>query len=316
MTRIAGDRMRMAAVWALTLPALVSSTALGMQDDARDAKTSLFQSIEWSAGPTTASVGDEAKLTVPQGCRYTGPAGAKTFMELTENPTSGAEQGILLCQSDATGESLWFVVFSFDPSGYVKDDDGTSLDADAILKSIKRGTEEGNRERRKRGWETINIDGWVRSPYYDKSTHNLTWSLRALSPSGGATVNHSVRLLGRGGVMHADLVADAEGLDGAVKAFDAIIASHMFVPGRTYAEWREGDKIASYGLTALVAGGVGAALVKTGLLAKLGRLIIGLLIAFKKLIVVAVVGIGAWLKSLFRRKEQAAAGATGSASPG
>jgi uncharacterized membrane-anchored protein len=298
--------MRIAVVLALTLTVLGNSTALAMQDEgSREADASLFQSIAWEAGPTTAALGDEAQLTVPENCRFTGVDGAKTFLELTENPPSGAEKGVLLCRAGAAGESMWFVVFSFDPSGYVKDDDGKSLDADAILASIKRGTEAGNRERRKRGWETINIDGWVRSPYYDQQTHNLTWSLRALSPTGGGTVNHSVRLLGRGGVMHADLVAEAEALEGAVAAFDGIIATHTFVPGRTYAEWREGDKIASYGLTALVAGGAGAAAVKSGLLAKLGRLILAFLIAAKKLIIVAVIGIGAWLKSLFRRKEEA-----------
>jgi uncharacterized membrane-anchored protein len=308
--------MRIAAALALTLTVLGNSTALAQDEGSREADASLFQSIAWNAGPTKAELGDESHLSVPEGCRFTGADGARTFLELTENPPSGSEKGVLLCQAGATGENMWFVVFSFDPSGYVKDDDGKSLDADAILTSIKRGTEQGNRERRKRGWETINIDGWVRSPYYDQQTHNLTWSLKALSPSGDATVNHSVRLLGRGGVMHADLVAEASTLDQAVAAFDGIIATHAFVPGRTYAEWREGDKIASYGLTALVAGGVGAAVVKSGLLAKLGRLIIAIIIAMKKLIVVAVVGIGAWLKSLFRKKEEATPASAGGASAG
>jgi uncharacterized membrane-anchored protein len=36
---------------------------------------------------------------------------------------------------------------------YVKDDDKSSLDADAMMKSIRQGTEEANAERKSRGWK-------------------------------------------------------------------------------------------------------------------------------------------------------------------
>jgi uncharacterized membrane-anchored protein len=62
--------------------------------------------------------------------------------------------------------------------------------------------------------------------------------------------------------------------------------------------------MAGYGLTALVAGGAGVAAAKTGLLAKLLKPIVAFLIAAKKLLIAVVVGVAAWLKSLFRRKER------------
>jgi len=45
-----------------------------------------------------------------------------------------------------------------------------------------------------------------------------------------------------------------------------MIGGFSYSSGYKYAEWRSGDKVAAYGLTALVAGGAGVALVKSGLL--------------------------------------------------
>jgi uncharacterized membrane-anchored protein len=146
----------------------------------------------------------------------------------------------------------------------------------------------------------MTVEGWVRPPHYDEHTNNLTWSLSGRSTDGTTSVNHSVRLLGRGGVLKAELVIDPGQLAAGVADFDGVMASTTFVPGQRYAEWREGDKVAEYGLTALVAGGVGAAAVKTGLLGKLGKLVaVGW-----KLLVGAFVLLGGALKSLFTRRRE------------
>lgn len=251
-----------------------------------------FASIQWQDGPATAAVGSESRFSVPEGCSYTGQAGARQFMIATQNPPSGNELGVLVCgvnEEEGVGNQ-WFVVFSFDDSGYVKDDDAGELDADAILSSMREGNEVANRERQKQGWAPLQITGWARAPYYDLQTNNLTWALSAMS-EGEGVVNHSVRLLGRGGVMHADLVVEPAALNATIPEFDRIIGTHAFVAGRKYSEWQPGDRVAEYGLTALVAGGAVAVAAKSGILGKLW-----------KLIAVAVVGALAWLKSLFSRK--------------
>ena len=70
---------------------------------------------------------------------------------------------------------------------------------------------------------------------------------------------------------------------------DSLLASYDYVPGNTYAEYLPGsDKLATYGLTALVVGGGAAALIKSGLLAR-----------FWKPLVVAFVALGAGIKRLF-----------------
>jgi uncharacterized membrane-anchored protein len=268
-----------------------------------------FRSIAWMKGPGLSTLGSEATLQVPADCRFSAAAGARTFMELTQNPPSGSEVGLLLCR-EQTDSASWFVVFNFDASGYVSDSEGQSLDANAILETLRRGNEQGNRVRRARGWSTLTIKGWQIPPFYDQQTHNLTWSMIvADGQSGDLSVNHSVRLLGRGGVMRAELVADPGQIPTAVPAFNAVLEEYRFVPGKSYAEWRSGDKVAKYGLTALIAGGAGAVAMKTGLLAKLWRLLAAVFIAVWKLLAAAVAAGLAGLRSMFRRKKAAAADA-------
>ena len=173
----------------------------------------------------------------------------------------------------------------------MKDDEKDKLDADAILKSIREGTEAANEERKSRGWSTMTVNGWSTAPFYDAQTQNLTWAILGSSSEGGSSVNHSVRLLGRSGVMKVQVVFSPSSAQPAVAAFTGLLTGYAFNPGSRYSEWRDGDKVASYGLTALVAGGAGVALAKTGLLAKLW-----------KLIVVGVVGLFGVVKKLFGKK--------------
>jgi uncharacterized membrane-anchored protein len=71
----------------------------------------------------------------------------------------------------------------------------------------------------------------------------------------------------------------------------------QFTIGNTYADHNpDTDKVAAYGVGALVAGGVAA---KTGLLAKIGAM----LIAGKKIIVVAVLALFGFLGKLFMKKK-------------
>jgi uncharacterized membrane-anchored protein len=282
--------------WAIA--ALISVAAAPnviAQDADEEESRRRFQSIEWEAGPITGRLGREAEVQVPEGCRFTAAAGTKTFMELNENPVSGDERGTILCRGQEEGSGTWFVVFTYRASGYVKDDERGSIDADKLLKTMRQGNKAGNAERRRRGWETLEIDGWSRPPYYDEQTNNLTWGLRIIGASGDTTINHSVRLLGRGGVMEVELVAGPAMAEEAMPAFESIVAGHSYVAGQRYAEWRAGDKVAEYGLTALVAGGAAAAAAKSGLLGKLGKGIVALAVA-------AVAGLRSLAGRIFGRK--------------
>ena len=182
----------------LTLALLLGAAAPGL---AQESEGNAFSKIPWETGPALGDLGAEARVAVPDDCLFTGADGTRQFMELNENPTSGIERGTVLCRLvDGNGETqaTWFAVFEYDNGGYVKDDEKSSLDADAILASLKEGNEYGNRERKERGWEAVYLDGWEDAPHYDEQTKNLTWATRLHGEDDAPVLNHSVRLLGAG----------------------------------------------------------------------------------------------------------------------
>lgn len=245
--------------------------------------------LDWQAGPGTASIGSSlAEIDVPEGFVFLDAANSARFMEMLGNPVSGMEKATVAPISD---EETWFVVFEWDPIGWVDDTEKEDLDADALIESIKQGTEAANEERRERGWQTLEIVGWYERPNYDEVTNNLTWAVEAQSGED-RVLNRNIKLLGRRGVMTATLVASPEELSRVSPITDDLLANYRFTEGNRYAEFIPGkDTVAKYGLTALIAGGAGAALVKSGFLAR-----------FWKLLVLAAVGVAAWVRRLFGGK--------------
>jgi len=244
--------------------------------------------IDWQRGPTVGHLGDIADINIPQGYQFAGKKGAETALQMTHNIPSGKELGVLVPSDPNTN---WFMIFEFEDTGYVKDDDKNSLDADAILTSIKNGTEAANTERQQHGWKPFHVTGWEKAPFYDPQTHNLTWAIRGKGdePGDSGSVNHSIRLLGRKGTMNVDLVASPEEYAAITPEFNTLIAGFNYNQGSRYADFRSGDKIAKYGLAALIAGGAGAVLLKTGLLAKLW-----------KPIMVGLVALAGFIKKIFK----------------
>ncbi|MEN8184266.1 MAG: DUF2167 domain-containing protein [Myxococcota bacterium] len=242
--------------------------------------------LPWQAGGSTYAIGSVSEIDLPEDYIFLDQPGTMRLMELTQNPVSGTELATVAPTSE--GES-WFLVFEFEDTGYVKDDEAEDLDPDAILSSIREGTKAGNEERRKRGWPTVEIQGWQEPPRYDSFTNHLSWAISARS-EGHEIVNRNVRLLGRGGVMSATLVSDPMALASASRRADQLLTHFRYTEGNTYAEFNaRTDKIAEYGLGALIVGGGAAALVKSGLLAR-----------FWKVIVAGAVGVAAVVRRFFR----------------
>ena len=156
----------------------------------------------------------------------------------------------------------WFAVFAFDPDGYVRDDE--KIDPDAFLEILKKGNVEDNEERKRRGLETLVLEDWSVVPHYDVQTKRLEWGTRLRAQSGGLVVNYTIRLLGRSGVMRATLVSDPTSLDQDVREFKAALTGFDFNQGQKYFEFRDGDKVAEYGLSALIVGGAAATAMKSG----------------------------------------------------
>jgi uncharacterized membrane-anchored protein len=246
-----------------------------------------LQKLAWQRAPGEGSIGAKAKIRIPEGYSFLDERNTRRFLELMGNPPRDGHYLIAPANLD------WFAVFSFDPVGYVKDDE--KIDAAALLESLKKSDAPGNDERKRLGMSPIYTDGWHVPPHYDSSTKRLEWGMRLRDDKGGLHVNYTSRLLGRSGVMSAILVSSPQTLNEDMTAFNGALAGYQFVAGEQYAEFKSGDKIAEYGLAALVVGGAAAAAAKAGLFKSLGKflwVIIG----------GALMAVWAVLKKFFGRK--------------
>ena len=247
-------------------------------------------------GPETGEMSGVAHIRVPEGYQFTGPEGTGKILQAMGNLTDGAEIGFISPSDyfDSEGDS-WFVVFEYAEVGYVKDEEKDSLDADAILQSVKEGEPRSNAQREKMGLATLHVQKFAIQPRYNDQTHNLEWAFEFESrPEGHLIVNHNIKLLGREGYVAATLVCNPELLHSVLPEAQRIVEGFSFKEGLRYAEFRQGDKIAEYGLTGLMVGGGLALAAKSGLLGKL-----------LKPILIGVVALGATVKRIFSGKGRA-----------
>lgn len=242
--------------------------------------------LNWRTAGSNGDIGQRATIAVPQGYAFLGTPDTKRFLELQGNP--GRDNVYVIAPTDLH----WFGFFTFEELGYVKDDE--KIDPDDLLETLRRSNKEGLEERKRANLPLIYLDGWFIAPHYDVQTKRLEWGTKLHDEQNDPLVNYTIKILGRRGVMNAILVSEPKNLDRDVRQFKAVLTSFAYKDGERYAEFRSGDKIAEYGLAALVVGGAAAAAAKSGALKGLGKfLFFG--------IAAACVACWAFVKRLFRR---------------
>lgn len=250
-----------------------------------------LKKLAWQAGPSEARIGDKATIKVPDSYLFLDDKNTRRFLELMGNPPRDGHYLL------APNTLDWFAVFSFNPSGYVKDDE--KIDTDELLKTLKESDGPSNEERQRLGMSKIFTDGWEVPPHYDSQTKRLEWGTRLRDEQGRTNVNYTSRLLGRSGVMSATLVTGTSTMAADSAKFKSALEQFSYVSSEKYSEFKQGDKLAAYGLGALILGGAAAVAAKKGLWAVIG----GFFVAFWKILVgVAVAGL-AGFKSMFKKKE-------------
>jgi uncharacterized membrane-anchored protein len=275
--------MIMALVVACATPAFAKG-----KTDTVDPTTAAVLALDWKRGPLPQPVTSRATIKLPPKAMYLDAANTAKFLRLTGNLPEPESYTI------AADDLSWFAIVDFADMGYVKDDE--KIDPDALLSTMREQQAEANTQRAAQKLDALTIKGWVVVPHYDRASRNLEYGIGLASP-GGENVNYKMRMLGRRGVMNADLVTSGDTLQRDLAAFRTVMQGFAFNADETYAAYKDGDRVAEYGLAALVTGGAAAAVLKTGLL---GGLLKGLLV-FWKLIAVGVVGLFAFIGRFFKR---------------
>jgi uncharacterized membrane-anchored protein len=262
----------------------------------------ILNSLKYQQGEINLKDG-LATLNVPKDFNFLGPDDAETVLvKLWGNPPSSDKPLGLLIPAGMTPASsnAWVVTIDYSEDGYVSDTNASSIDYTKLLQQMQQGVAEENKERQKQGYQTITLVGWAEPPHYDAATHKLYWAKDLkFGDDSSDTLNYCIRILGRRGVLELDAVSALGQLDEIHQQAPEILGMVDFKEGNRYADFDpKVDKVAKYGIAALVAGGVLGAAAKFGLL----KLIWVGILAAKKFVIIGFLAVVAFFKKLFNRK--------------
>ena len=263
---------------------------------------SIAKSLKYQQGEVDLR-GGLATLTVPTNFNYLSPDDAETVLvKLWGNPPTSEKPLGLLIPAGMTplSSNAWVVTIDYSEDGYVKDNDASKINYGDLLKKMQAGISENNKARTEHGYPAITLVGWAAPPHYDAATHKLYWA-KDLKFDGEEqdTLNYSIRLLGRKGVLELNAVAGLGQFAEIDRQTPEILGMVDFKEGNRYADFDpKVDKVAKYGIATLVAGGAIAAAAKLGFLKVLW---VGILAA-KKFIIIGIVAVAAFFKKMFARK--------------
>ena len=254
----------------------------------------LLGSLDKQIGKVELSDG-LAELQVPDSFYYLDAEDAqKILVEVWGNPPGSRPMGMLLPSGKTPfSTESWGVLIEYSEQGYVSDEDAEQINYDDLLAEMQEDTRKASQQRVKAGYPEIELIGWAQRPYYDNVAKKLHWA-KEIRFAGAEenTLNYNIRVLGRKGVLSMNFVAGMDQLDEIANQLDVVLDMVEFSEGQRYQDFDpELDKIAAYGIGALVAGKV---LAKAGIL-------VTLLLVFKKfwfLLLIAVPGV---LRRFFTR---------------
>jgi uncharacterized membrane-anchored protein len=284
------------------LAVAMGAHAQDSQTDQEQAERAIVAGFQWRDGQIAVEQA-QARFNLDGNYRYLGTADARKVLEqLWGNPPDESVLGMVVPKGrgvlDDTG---WAVVVTYSDEGYVSDEDAAKIDYAELLQGMKDADKEDNAARKKAGYGTIELIGWAEPPHYDAASKKLYWA-KELQGEGSEhrTVNYDIRVLGRRGYLSLNAVARMQELPEVKAGMQQLLPMVEFDAGSRYADYdKSTDKVAAYGLAALIGGGIAA---KAGLFAKVGALLLGL----KKLLIPLVLLLGALFKpalNLFRRKK-------------
>lgn len=290
-------RLALAAASALLLlPVGASAQNAAAQQEIESATKAAYAAAQ--EGPSDVKLGDQAVVHLPASMFFVPRLQADRLMAAHGNGKDPSLLGLVMPKSD---DDDWVITVNFDKAGYIKDDDAKNWNVSELLDSLREGTEQSNEERKKLGFPELVMDGWVEAPKYDSNTQRLVWSVavkhKGEDANGNPTVNYNTYALGRDGYITLDLITQKNLVPKDKTAVLTLLDNLNYVEGKRYADFNSStDKVAEYGLAALVAG---VAAKKLGLFA----VIAAFLAKFAKVGILAAAALGGGLWKRLRAKK-------------
>ena len=262
-----------------------------------DEMATVVSSLKWQTGTITLQ-GGLAKINLAPGYRFLdGPDAEKVLHDLWDNPPADPPLGMIFPpDAGPLDENGWGVLVEYEEGGHVNDADASKINYSDLLKTMQQQVRDDNARRQQEGYAPMELVGWAEPPHYDAVTHKLYWAKELRvgdSPANG--LNYNIRVLGRKGVLVLNAIAGLNDLGAVSAKMPDVMAMVDFQPGNTYADFDPRiDKVAKYGIAALIAGGALGVAAKVGLL----KFLFPILLMLKKFVIVIFLAVAALFKKL------------------
>lgn len=210
--------------------------------------------------PSTSK--DLATISTGNSLQYLNPRDTKTVLEtLWGNPPRDLSLGMIVSQGfQPVGmeDHHYAIEITYSEDGYIDDKDAKDINFDELLQEMKSDTKSNNSERIKQGYEPVELIGWAQAPFYDSESKKLYWAKELKFGDGEMHIlNYNIRILGRKGYLNLNIIADMDDLGFVNEQLKTILEAVEFKPEFHYSSYDPSiDKLASYGIGALVAGKV------------------------------------------------------------
>jgi uncharacterized membrane-anchored protein len=277
--------------------ALVASIVAGSSASAKVPKTdaerkAALEALTWRDGELLQLPKSGGTLQAPQPIRQLLGADAVTLFEAANGTEAPADLEAALFDK----QSKAILYYEKKGRGFVHLNDWDDVDADAMLRSLSEAAEADNRQRKEAGIAGIHVVGWLERPHLDRSTSTVRWAWELNDDDSGPVINAVALVLGRDGYeMLTSAVSKTALGDGLLNTG---VRSFSFPAGGRHSDFKEGDKVAEYGVAGLVAAILGAKVAgKVGLFAALA-------VFLKQFGVFVVAGVGAALAWIWRARSR------------
>jgi uncharacterized membrane-anchored protein len=250
--------------------------------------------MHWISHGNLKFATSSSTLTVPPTLNAVSDNEARRVSEIFNGMPDPNVEGIVIAEDGSV------VYLTYAPAGYVSLDDWADIDPDTMIESIRKNTEEGNAARTARGISALHVTGWLQKPTLDRANNQAYWAFSATSADGGRLVNAVALQLGRNGYEKLIWAGEPATFQTS-NMLGQVMQARSFDQGSRYFDHIDGDKMAGYGIAALVGAIAGAKVVKVaaGL---------GLLVLLKKFFIVPIILVGVAFKKIagmFKRNRAA-----------
>lgn len=199
-----------------------------------------------------------AVIDVPDGFYFLDAADTERVLtEAWGNPPGSGALGMLLPDGMTPFDAgTWAVTITHEETGHLADDVAAQLDAGKLLARMQRDAAMETERREEEGYESFAVIGWMQKPFYDPASHTLSWGrVLRFGSLPGNTLNVSIRVLGKQGMLVIELVADEAREAEVAEACRELLTMARFSPGNRYEDFdAASDRRSKTGLTELITG--------------------------------------------------------------